>query len=136
MVERGGSVRAYVVPRQMQPAVKKHILVDVEPGSALFTDDARLYDHLEREGWYHQKIQHSEAVYVSGNVHTQTIDGFWSLVKRGISGTHYHVSAKWLQGYLNEYAWRYNRRGPAEQGMMTRKQLFQDLILRSALISR
>jgi transposase-like protein len=110
MVERGGSVRAYVVPRQMQPTIKRYINVDIEPGSELNTDDARVYDYLSDDGWYHQKVQHSKAVYVSGTIHTQTIDGFWSLVKRGISGTHFHVSEKWLQGYLNEYAWRYNRR--------------------------
>ncbi len=45
-----------------------------------------------------------------GDVHTNTIEGFWSLVKRGISGIHHAVSAKYLQGYLNEYAWRYNHR--------------------------
>ena len=47
---------------------------------------------------------------MSGDIHTQTIEGFWSLVKRGISGTHHFVSAKHLQGYLNEYVWRYNHR--------------------------
>ena len=54
---------------------------------------------------------------MSGDVHTNTIEGFWSLVKRGISGTHHSVSAKHLQGYLNEYVWRYNFReesGPAQ----------------------
>jgi transposase-like protein len=135
MVERGGSVRAYVVPRQMLLAVQKYILVDIEPGTKLYTDDARIYDHLEKEGWCHQKIQYSAAVYASGDTHTQTIDGFWSLVKRGISGTHFHVSENWLQGYLNEYAWRYNRRGPGGRGN-NRKQLFQDLICRAALMSR
>jgi transposase-like protein len=134
MVERGGSVRAYVAPRAMGKMVRKQILVDVEPGTALFTDEAAMYERLSNEGWYHQKIQHSQAVYVSGNIHTQTIDGFWSLVKRGISGTHYHVSAKWLQGYLNEYAWRYNRRGKDDEG--NRRLMFLDLILRSALTSR
>jgi transposase len=48
-----------------------------------------------------------------GDVHTNTIEGFWSLVKRGISGVHHAVSAKYLQGYLNEYAWRYNHRNDA-----------------------
>ena len=134
MVERSGRVRAYVVPHKLHGAVKKHILVDVEPGTELYTDDSRIYDYLEPEGWYHQKVQHAQEVFVSGPVHTQTIDGFWSLVKRGISGTHYHVSAKWLQGYLNEYAWRYNRRGKDDDG--NRRLMFLDLILRSALTSR
>ncbi|HXY46129.1 MAG TPA: IS1595 family transposase [Acidimicrobiales bacterium] len=135
MVQRGGQVRAYVAPRAMGRFVRKQIAVDVEPGTHLFTDEAPIYARLSREGWYHEKIQHLEQVYVSGNVHTQTIDGFWSMVKRGTSGTHYHVSSKWLQGYLNEYAWRYNRRGPAAPDVMTRKQLFQDLLRRSALIT-
>ena len=69
---------------------------------------------------------HMYNVYVSGDVHTQMIEGFWSLVKRGLSGTHHAVSAKYLQGYLNEYVWRYNNRdaeGPA---------MFLLLILRAA----
>ncbi len=47
---------------------------------------------------------------MEGTIHPLTIEGFWSLVKRGIGGTHHAVSAKWLQGYLNEYVWRYNHR--------------------------
>ena len=52
--------------------------------------------------------------YVDGNVHTQAIEGFWSLVKNGVRGTYHSVSKKWLQGYLNEYAWRYNHRDDRE----------------------
>jgi len=55
-------------------------------------------------------VNHSEGVYVSGDIHTNTIEGFWSLVKRGLGGVYHSVSAKHLQGYLNEYAWRYNQR--------------------------
>jgi transposase len=47
---------------------------------------------------------------VSGDVHTQTIEGFFGLFKTGVRGAHHAVSRKWLQGYLNEWAWRYNRR--------------------------
>ena len=61
-------------------------------------------------GYRHRRINHSEGVYVIGNIHTNTIEGFWSLVKRGIGGTHHAVSAKFLQEYLNEYSFRYNRR--------------------------
>jgi hypothetical protein len=58
----------------------------------------------------HKRINHSQGVYVMGNVHTQTIEGFWSLVKRGIGGVYHSVSKKYLQNYLNEYSFRYNRR--------------------------
>jgi hypothetical protein len=58
----------------------------------------------------HQRINHSSKVYVRGNVHTNTIEGFWSLVKRGIGGVYHSVSQKYLQSYLDEYSFRYNRR--------------------------
>jgi hypothetical protein len=61
-------------------------------------------------GYVHGRIKHAERVYVSGDVHTNTIEGFWSLVKRGLEGVYHSVSRKHLQGYLNEYAWRYNQR--------------------------
>lgn len=68
-------------------------------------------------------------MYVVGDVHTNTIEGFWSLVKRGIGGTHHAVSAKWLQEYLNEYVWRYNHRNHGEAQFLA-------LTLRSALTLR
>jgi hypothetical protein len=61
-------------------------------------------------GYEHKRINHSAKVYVAGEVHTNTIEGFWSLVKRGIGGVYHSVSAKYLQTYLNEYSFRYNRR--------------------------
>jgi len=111
MVERGGDVAASVVPRRPQQAIMGHIQARVESSATVYTDDARIYDRLtERTGLAHDTVNHSARVYVSGDVHTNTIEGFWALVKTGILGTHHHVSPKWLQGYLNEYAWRYNRR--------------------------
>jgi transposase-like protein len=82
----------------------------VLPSSVLFTDEWRAYNHVGLEYKAHHRIRHSEHVYVSGDVHTNTIEGFWSTVKRGIDGNYHNVSAKWLQGYLNEFVWRYNRR--------------------------
>ena len=64
-------------------------------------------------------------MFVSGNVHTQTIDAFWSLIKRGISGVYHAVSAKHLQGYLNEYVWPYNHRDDVAA-------IFLQLLLRAA----
>jgi len=58
----------------------------------------------------HRRIRHASGVYVSGDVHTQAIEGFWSLVKRGIGGVYHNVSGKYLQTYLDEYTFRYNRR--------------------------
>jgi transposase len=75
----------------------------------IFTD---MHPSYQRTGktYEHYRVNHSAGVYVDGDVHTQTIEGFWSLVKSGIRGTYHSVSAKWLQSYLDEYAWRYNHR--------------------------
>jgi transposase len=90
---------------------KEYIL----PASTVFTDDFPAYDGLEGHGYIHRRIKHSAKIYVSGNIHTQAIEGFWSLVKRGIGGVYHSVSAKYLQTYLNEYAFRYNRRDKGNQ---------------------
>ncbi len=58
----------------------------------------------------HRRINHAAGVYVVGDIHTNTIEGFWSLVKRGIGGVYHSVSKKYLQTYLDEYSYRYNRR--------------------------
>jgi len=61
-------------------------------------------------GYTHNRINHSAKVYVMGDVHTNTIEGFWSLLKRGIGGVYHSVSTKYLQTYCDEYAYRYNHR--------------------------
>ncbi|MGH9408744.1 MAG: IS1595 family transposase [Vicinamibacterales bacterium] len=110
MVERRGRVVALatdtVRSAELLPLVQARIL----PGSMIYTDEFRGYDPITQMGYEHKRIKHSERVYVSGDVHTNTIEGFWSLVKRGIGGVFHSVSTKHLQGYLNEYAWRYNQR--------------------------
>jgi transposase len=110
-VTRHGNVAAYVVPKNPQTTIMAHIANQVEEDAVIFTDDARIYDRLSDDGFTHHTIKHSQGVYVDGPIHTQQIEGFWANMKTGIVGTHHHVSAKWLQGYVNEYAWRYNRRG-------------------------
>jgi transposase len=127
-VERGGRVRASVVP-QVNGAIARTVEAYVQTDATLYTDEHPGYIAPGLKYAAHNRIKHSEKVYVSGDVHTQTIDGFWSLVKRGIGGTHHAVSAKYLQGYLNEYVWRYNNRdedGPA---------LFALLLVRAAFTS-
>ncbi len=62
-------------------------------------------------GYEHKRIHHSSRVYVVGDIHTNSVEGFWSLIKRGIGGVYHSVSQKYLQSYLDEYSYRYNRRG-------------------------
>ena len=80
------------------------------PSSTVFTDDFSAYDGLEKLGYVHKRIRHSAKVYVVGDTHTQNVEGFWSLIKRGIGGVYHNVSAKYLQTYLDEYCFRFNRR--------------------------
>jgi transposase-like protein len=69
-------------------------------------------------GYTHERVSHDQKVYVSGDVHVNTIEGFWSLLRRGIAGTYHSVSSRHLQSYLDEYAFRYNNRD-APAGMFS-----------------
>src|ERR1035438_5937671 len=110
MVQRKGQVRAYVAADvkadTLRGLIKEHVL----PRTTVFTDDFKSYNGLGARGYTHQRINHSERVYVNGDVHTNTIEGFWSLIKRGIGGVYHNVGRHYLQTYLNEYSFRYNRR--------------------------
>lgn len=96
----------------------------VDPGSVLYTDEFSGYRTLG-DTFEHRTIRHRDRVYVDGTTHTQTVEGFFSLVKNAIRGVHHGVSDKWFQGYLNEYAWRYNNRG-------RRNSMFRDLLTEAA----
>jgi transposase len=114
MVERGGRVVTRVVPdtsaSTLLPIISKHVL----PASMIYTDEWSSYKHLGKQGYIHRRIPHSQNVYVLGDVHTNSIEGFFGLVKNGIRGVYHSVSAKYLQTYFNEYAFRYNRRNGRE----------------------
>jgi len=122
MVERGGNVRAYVQPREgALNTVTKHI----DPAATVYTDEWAGYRNLHSTHPAHLTIRHTDRVYASGDVHTQTIEGFFGNVKNGIAGNYHGVSAKWLQSYLNEYTWRYNHRHG--------RAMFEQLLLRASL---
>jgi len=79
----------------------------------VFTDEYTSYQgipNITNRGYTHQRINHSSKVYVMGDVHTNTVEGFWSLVKNGVRGVYHSVGRGYLQSYLNEYSFRYNRR--------------------------
>jgi transposase-like protein len=125
-VERSGRIRASVVPNSrastILPLAREYVL----PESLIYTDEYAAYERLGRTGYTHRRIRHSAKVYVEGDTHTQTIDGFFGLFKNAVRGVHHGVSHKWLLGYLNEYVWRWNRR-KQEGGAM-----FRDLIEQAA----
>jgi len=112
MVERKGRVKAVIVPDTKSATLLKSVREHVLPKSTVFTDEYLSYDGITRmkERYNHRRVNHSSKVYVMGDVHTNTIEGFWSLVKRGIGGVYHSVGSNYLQTYLNEYSFRYNRR--------------------------
>jgi transposase-like protein len=109
MVERGGCVVARVTPDAREKSILPIIAERILPASIVYTDQYPIYDKVSAKGYDHRRINHAEKVYVMGDVHTNTIEGFWSLLKRGIGGVYRQVSAKYLQMYCDEYAYRYNR---------------------------
>jgi transposase len=108
--EGKGRIVATTVRNTKRATVMPHIKKKVLPESMVYTDEYKIYDTLGEEGYRHDRVNHAEEIYVAGDVHTNTIDGFWSLLKRGIGGVYHSVSSKHLQGYLDEYAFRYNHR--------------------------
>lgn len=109
-VERGGRVRAEVTPDSRKATLERKVREYVIPESLIYTDEWIGYSGLGKSGYRHRRIRHTANVYVEGDVHTQTIDGFFGMLKDALRGVHHGVSEKWLQGYVNEYAWRWNNR--------------------------
>lgn len=114
ILERGGEVRAMVVPDRkrttLQAAVKNH----VEAGSALYTDSLLSYNGLEGD-YAHQVINHA-VKYVDGSIHTNGLENFWSLLKRSIAGTYVSVEPFHLFRYLDEQTFRFNNRKDMNDG--------------------
>lgn len=115
-VERGGRIRAEVVPPNTG-GIARRIETFVLPEASVFTDEYVGYNKPGQRFASHSRIRHAARVYVSGDVHTNTIEGFWSLLKRGIGGNYHAVSTKWLQSYVDEYVFRYNNRTANGRGM-------------------
>jgi len=108
ILERGGKVRTAVVPNTRRKPLQDEVRKHVEAGSALYSDALRSYHGLAGE-YAHQVIDHAVA-YVDGQVHTNGLENYWSLLKRGISGTYVSVEPYHLFRYLDEQSFRYNNR--------------------------
>ena len=112
ILERGGEVRTFAVPSRKKKALQGHISQHVEAGTPVYTDALMSYIGLN-ENFQHEVIDHAER-YVQGRVHTNGLENFWSLLKRGLKGTYISTEPFHLFRYLDEQAWRYNNRGNKE----------------------
>lgn len=108
--QRKGRVIAKAVPHVKRSTLVPFMHKQVSPNAILYTDEFPAYNHMARLGYRHLRVEHGAKVFAQGNIHTNSIEGFWSLVKRGISGVYHAVSPKYLQSYLDEYTFRYNHR--------------------------
>ncbi len=109
MVERDGRARLKHVKSSGARVLLPEIQDSVEPGAQIYSDQWQAYTSLFRRGYNHLSVNHSQT-YVVGTTHTQTIEGVWSHLKRGIYGVYHHVSPKHLQKYCSEFEYRYNTR--------------------------
>lgn len=126
IVERKGRVVARATrstgSETLLGMVREHVL----PEGTIYTDEYWPYKGIEKmgSGYQHRRIHHASKVYVMGDIHTNTVEGFWSLIKRGIGGVYHSVSQKYLQSYLDEYSFRYNRR---DQGNLIFKSILEQV---------
>jgi len=110
LVERGGNVRSFHVQSVTAKTLKPILLSQIAKDAHLMTDEASMYTVVGREFASHSIVTHSAGEYARGNSHTNTIEGFFSRLKRGLTGTYHHVGAQHLGRYVTEFDFRYNTR--------------------------
>jgi transposase-like protein len=109
-VQRHGQVRCRVIPTINAANLYKAVTDHVDLSSRIITDECRAYGRVGKEYAAHDRIQHKNNVYVRGDITTNTVEGFFATLKRGINGIYHSVSKKHLQRYLDEFEFRYNHR--------------------------
>ncbi len=117
LIERGGAVRTYVVKDATKNTLQSRIRETVEPGAALYTDTLPAYSGLDAD-YDHRTVDHAER-YVDGQVHTNHMENFWSLLKRGLHGTYISVEPYHLFRYLDERMFTFNLRDLTDLGRFT-----------------
>jgi transposase-like protein len=113
LVERNGRVVAMKVKDTTKKTIQPIIMEHVSKGANIMSDEWKAYKGLDTH-YSHSIVKHGEGIYVIENAHTNTIEGFWSLLKRGIIGIYHSVSVKHLDKYLDEFEYRYNTRSMGE----------------------
>lgn len=111
LVERDGRVKSRYVDRVTGANLKGIIRENVETSATIMTDDFKSYKGLNKEFYAHKVVEHRKKIYSKpGGIHTNTIEGYFSILKRGITGVYQHVGKQHLQNYLSEFDFRYNSR--------------------------
>lgn len=118
VLERGGQVRAEVIPTRRSETLIPFIRTNVEENSTVYTDSLRAYNPI-KSGYTHDTVDHHIGQYVNGLIYTNGIENFWSLLKRGIKGTYIHIASEHLSRYIDERAFTFNFRKESDFGRFT-----------------
>jgi len=110
MLQRNGKIRPKVIADVTSKTLKAEITKHIHPSATIMTDDWTGYSFLKREGWKHDSVNHSRYEYARGDITTNRIEGFFSVLKRGLNGIYHAVSKKHLHRYLSEFEFRYNNK--------------------------
>ncbi|MBJ7532630.1 IS1595 family transposase [Rhodomicrobium vannielii ATCC 17100] len=110
LIERGGEVRSFVIDKADTANIKPIIDANLRKESMLMTDEAALYGKIGKEFKHHFTVEHGKDEYVRGSVHVNTLEGYFSIFKRGMKGVYQHCDEKHLHRYLAEFDFRYNNR--------------------------
>lgn len=120
LIERGGQVRTFHIKQATKENVAGLVTSNVHKESALYTDESRLYKGMDAHFADHQHVRHSAGEYARGGVHSNTIESYFSVFKRGMRGTYQHCAEKHLHRYLAEFDFRHNRRVALGKDDLTR----------------
>ena len=110
LVERGGEVRTFHIDEANTANIKPIVDANLSKEAMLMTDEAKYYKPIGKEFKHHFTVEHGAGEYVRGTVHTNTLEGYFSIFKRGMKGVYQHCSEKHLHRYLAEFEFRYNNR--------------------------
>lgn len=122
LAQRKGNLKAKVVSNTNSHTVHSIMRDNVQLGSNIMTDEYRSYHIVKKMGFNHQTVSHVKEQWANRIAHTNTIEGFWSQLKRSINGTYHCVSPRYLQNYVDEFVYRYNSR-------LSSFPIFQKLVL-------
>jgi transposase-like protein len=114
LVERGGKVRSQHVGDVSAKTLRPILVAQINAASTLMTDGAGQYRHMHKDFARHEMVNHEINEYVRGDAHTETIESYFAILKRGLVGTYHHVSPQHLKRYLGEFDYRYNERQALE----------------------
>lgn len=120
MVERKGKIKALHVPDRTNTTLINQINKNIEKGSKLMTDELHAYKYVSKYGYSRQSVKHGVRQFARGQANTNTIEGFWGQLKRSLSGTYHSVSPKYLQSYVDEFAFRRNASSSVFASMMAK----------------